>query len=137
MVKEMQRHILQQDRLLHVDFIRISMEEEIEVNVPLNFVGEAAGVGVGGILQVLAREVSVKCLPANIPEQIEVDISSLQIGDGISAGELQLPNGVSLLTAPEELLVQVLAPEAEEVPAAGEEAEGAAPGVPENEEAEE
>ena len=126
MLKEIQRHLFHQDRLLHVDFIRISMEDEIEVNVPLNFTGEAAGVAEGGILQVLAREVSIKCLPGNIPEFIEADISALQIGDGLTAGTLQLPEGVTLLSAPEEVLVQVLVPEAEEVPAAAEEAEGAA-----------
>lgn len=114
MLKEIQRHLLQQDRLLHVDFIRISMEDEIEVDVPLNFTGEAAGAEEGGILQFLLREVSVKCLPGNIPELIEVDISPLHIGEGISAGTLTLPEGVTLLTGPEETLVQVLAPEAEE-----------------------
>ena len=81
MLKEIQRHLLQQDRLLHVDFIRISMEDEIEVEVPLNFTGEAAGAEEGGILQFLLREVSVKCLPGNIPELIEVDISPLHIGE--------------------------------------------------------
>lgn len=114
MIKEIQRHLWQQNRLLHVDFIRISMEDEIEVEVPLNFIGEAAGVEEGGILQILLREVSVKCLPGNIPEPIEVDISKLQIGEGISAGTLTLPEGVTLLTGPEETLVQVLVPEEEE-----------------------
>lgn len=114
MIKEIQRHLWQQNRLLHVDFIRISMEDEIEVEVPLNFIGEAAGVEESGILQILLREVSVKCLPGNIPEPIEVDISKLQIGEGISAGTLTLPEGVTLLTGPEETLVQVLVPEEEE-----------------------
>lgn len=131
MLKEIQRHLFHQDRLLHVDFIRISMEDEIEVNVPLNFTGEAAGVAEGGILQILMREVNIKCLPGNIPEMIEVDISPLQIGEGISAGTLVLPEGVTLLTGPEEILVQVLAPQAEEEeekpPEAAEEAEEAAP----------
>lgn len=114
MLKEIQRHLWQQDRLLHVDFIRISMEDEIEVDIPLNFTGEAAGAAEGGILQFLLREVSVKCLPGNIPELIDVDISGLHIGEGISAGALVLPEGVTLLSGPEEGLVQVLAPEAEE-----------------------
>ncbi|HOB29632.1 MAG: 50S ribosomal protein L25 [Dethiobacteria bacterium] len=114
MLKEIQRHLWQPDYLLHVDFIRISMEDEIEVEVPLNFVGEAAGTAEGGITQILLREVSVKCLPVNIPEIFEVDLSSLEIGDSISAGSLTLPEGVTLLTGPEETLVQVLVPEEEE-----------------------
>lgn len=137
MLKEIQKHLFQQDRLLHVDFIRISMEDEIEVDVPLNFTGEAVGLDEGGILQFLLREVSIKCLPVNIPELIEVDISPLQIGEGISAGTLALPEGVTLLTGPEETLVQVLAPEAEEeeeLPEGEEEIEGeeAAPEEEEN-----
>ncbi len=126
MLKDIQRHLFHQDRLLHVDFIRISMEDEIEVEVPLNFTGEAAGAGEGGILQFVMREVSVKCLPGNIPDLIEVDISALHIGEGIDAGALDLPEGVTLLVSPEETLVQVLAPaaeEEEELPEAGEEAE--------------
>ncbi len=114
MLKEIQRHLWQQDRLLHVDFIRISMEDEIEVEVPLNFVGEAAGTLEGGIIQILLREVSVKCLPVNIPELLEIDLSPLGIGDSISAGSLILPEGVTLLTAPEDALAQVLVPEEEE-----------------------
>ena len=114
MLKEIQRHLLRQEMLLHVDFIRISMEDEIEVDVPLNFTGEAAGVEEGGILQFILREVSVKCLPGNIPELIEVDISSLHIGEGINAAALVLPEGVTLLVEPEETLVQMLAPAAEE-----------------------
>lgn len=114
MLKEIQRHLWQPDRLLHVDFIRISMEDEIEVEVPVNFVGDAAGTAEGGILQFVLREVSVKCLPGNIPELFEVDLSSLEIGDSISAGSLTLPEGVTLLTGPEETLVQVLVPEEEE-----------------------
>ncbi len=114
MLKEIQRHLLQQDRLLHIDFIRISMEDEIEVDVPLNFTGDAAGIEEGGILQYLLREVSIKCLPGNIPELFEVDISSLNIGEGLSASALTLPEGITLLTDPDEALVQMLAPAAEE-----------------------
>ncbi len=124
MLKEIQRHLWRQEMLLHVDFIRISMEDEIEVEVPLSFTGEAAGAAEGGILQFILRVVSVRCLPGNIPELIEVDISSLHIGEGISAAALTLPEGVRLLVDPEETLVQMLAPmeeEEEELPEAEEE----------------
>lgn len=131
MLKEIQRHLWQPDRLLHVDFIRISMEDEIEVEVPLSFTGEAAGVAEGGIIQILLREVSIKCLPGNIPELLEVDLSSLEIGGSLNAGSLELAAGITLLTAPEESLVQILAPEVEveeeEEPAAEGEAGETAP----------
>ena len=124
MLKEIQRHLWRQEMLLHVDFIRISMEDEIEVEIPLSFTGEAAGASEGGILQFILRVVGVRCLPGNIPEFIEVDISSLHIGEGISAAALTLPEGVRLLVDPEETLVQMLAPveeEKEELPDAEEE----------------
>lgn len=132
MLKEIQRHLWQPDHLLHVDFIRISMEDEIEVEVPLNFVGEAAGTVEGGIIQILLREVSVKCLPVNIPELFEVDLSPLKIGESVNGGSLTLPEGVTLLTDPEDPLAQVLAPEEEkeeeELPAGEEDGEAAPEG---------
>lgn len=118
MFKDIERHLIQKDKVMHVDFIRISMTDQIEVAVQLTFTGEPEGVKQGGILQVILREVAVKCLPTDIPETIEVDLSNLNIGESITAGSLSLPPDVELITAPEELLAQVLAPEMEEEPAA-------------------
>ncbi len=114
MFKEIQRDMLYQDRILHVDFIRISMTDKIEVSVPLNFVGEPAGADEGGVLQLVTREVEVKCLPGDIPEQYEIDISSLNIGDSITAETLVLEGDIELITPPDTPLAQVLAPMAEE-----------------------
>lgn len=133
MFKEIQRHIIQKDKLMHVDFIRISMTDKIEVNVQLNFIGEPAGVkDEGGVLQILTREVLVKCLPGDIPETIDVDLSVLAVGDSINVSSINFAEGIELITDPEESLAQVLAPtaaveegeKAEE--AAGEGAEGEA-----------
>jgi len=118
MFKDIERHLIQKDKVMHVDFIRISMTDQIEVAVQLTFTGEPEGVKQGGILQVILREVAVKCLPTDIPETIEVNLSNLNIGESITAGSLSLPPDVELITAPEELLAQVLAPEMEEEPAA-------------------
>ncbi len=114
MFRDIQRDILIQDRILHVDFIRISMSDKIEVAVHLNYVGEPVGTNEGGVLSMVTREVDVKCLPGDIPEQFDVDISELNIGDSIAAESLVLDNDIELLTPPETTLVQVLAPMAEE-----------------------
>lgn len=114
MFKDIQRDILYQDRILHVDFIRISMTDKIEVAVHLNFVGDPAGADEGGVLSMVTREVYVKCLPGDIPEQFDIDISALNIGDSITAEGLVLEGDIELITPPETTLVQVLAPMAEE-----------------------
>jgi large subunit ribosomal protein L25 len=126
MFKDVQRDMLFQDRIIHVDFIRISMTDKIEVSVQLNFVGEPVGTEDGGVLTMVTREVLVKCLPGDIPEQFDIDISALNIGDSITAESMVLEGDVELLTLPETTLVQVLAPMAEEElePSAEEEAEG-------------
>jgi len=114
MFKDIQRDILYQDRILHVDFIRISMTDKIEVAVHLNFIGEAAGAAEGGVVSMVIREVDVKCLPGDIPEQFDVDISGLNIGDSITAESLVLEGEIELITPLDTTLVQVLAPMAQE-----------------------
>lgn len=114
MFKEVQRDMLFQDQIIHVDFVRISMTDKIEVLVQLNFVGEPVGIDEGGVLTMVIREVLVKCLPGDIPEQFDIDISALNIGDSITAESIVLEGDVELLTLPETTLVQVLAPMAEE-----------------------
>ncbi len=116
MFKDVQRDILVSERLLHVDFIRISLTEKILANVPLQTVGDSPGVKEGGVIQVLKRDVEINCLPSSIPDSLEVDVSSLNIGDSLVAKDLILPEDIELLTDPEETLVLVLAPaQAEEV----------------------
>ncbi len=129
MFKEIQRHIIHKDRLLHVDFIRISMTDKIDVSVHLNFIGDPVGVEEGGVLQLLTREVMLKCLPGDIPEAIDVDLSGLAIGDSITADSIQIGEDVELITLPEEPLAQVLAPVMEEEEPAEEEAEEAEEGA--------
>ncbi len=137
MFRDIQRDILVQDRILHVDFIRISMTDKIEVSVHLNFVGEPVGTEEGGALSMVTRVVDVKCLPGDIPEQFDIDISALNIGDSITAESLVLGDDIELITPPDTTLAQVLAPMAEEElePAVEEELEeGEEPAVEEGEE---
>lgn len=114
MFKEIQRDIIYQDRILHVDFIRISMTDKIEVAVNLNFIGEPVGIEEGGVLALVQRDVLVKCLPGDIPEQFDVDIAALNIGDTVTAESLVLEEDIELMTPLEAVLAQVLAPMAEE-----------------------
>lgn len=114
MFKDIQRDILYQDRILHVDFIRISMTDKIEVAVHLNFINEPAGIEEGGVLSLVSREVQVKCLPGDIPEQFDVDISGLNIGDSVTADSLVLEGELELITSDDTVLAQLLAPMAEE-----------------------
>jgi large subunit ribosomal protein L25 len=116
MFKDIQRDIIYQDRIIHVDFIRISMTDKIEVAVTLNFIGEPAGLSEGGVLSMVSREVTIKCLPGDIPEHFDIDISALNIGDSLAADALDIDEKFELITLPETVLVQVLAPMAEEVP---------------------
>jgi large subunit ribosomal protein L25 len=116
MFKDIQRDIIYQDRIIHVDFIRISMTDKIEVAVTLNFIGEPAGLDEGGVLSMVSREVTIKCLPGDIPEHFDIDISALNIGDSLAADALDIDEKFELITLPETVLVQVLAPMAEEAP---------------------
>jgi large subunit ribosomal protein L25 len=109
---------------LHADFLAISMERPIEVEVPVEVAGVAQGVkDEGGILDQILREIRVRCLPVAIPDRIGLDVSSLDIGDVLHVSDLPIPEGVELLTDREQAVVMVAAPAVEEVAApVGEEA---------------
>jgi large subunit ribosomal protein L25 len=117
-----------QGNLLHADFIRVKMDEVIEVSVPLKIVGEAVGVKVdGGILEHVTRSVDVSCLPNNIPEHIDIDVTDLKIGDTVKVSDLQVIDRYTILTDPGQTLVVCAAPTKEETAeAAPEEGEEAA-----------
>ncbi len=122
MIKDVQRDILIQERLLHIDFIRISLTEKILVNVPLNYTGDSPGVKDGGVLQIIRREAEVHCLPTAIPDMLDVDVSALEIGENLLVKDIPLPEGVEMKLDPEDPVVQVLSPSMPEEEAAGEEA---------------
>lgn len=119
--------------VLHVDFQRVSKDEEIHMRVPLHFINAEIAPGVklgGGIVSHVLTEVEIVCLPADLPESIDVDLSSLQVGDSVHLSELKLPQGIEvpLLTRGDDPVVAtVLIPretpvEEEAVEAIGEEA---------------
>jgi len=97
------------DTVLHVDLGRIRLDKKLQVKVPVHTVGEADGVKTqGGLLEIVHREVSIECLPKDIPANIEVDIEHLLIGENLRAGQLPLPDGVDLLSRPETVICHVV-----------------------------
>ena len=115
-VKEEQRDFVS-SRVTHVDFKRISLKEKIEVKVPLIAKGTSVGVKQGGgSLDHHLWELDIVCLPTDIPEEIKVDVSALEIGDAIHVRDIQLPAGVLTKHDPETVVFSVVPPMREEEP---------------------
>jgi large subunit ribosomal protein L25 len=125
LVKELQRDPLSK-HYLHADLYAVDLEQTIEVAVPIHVTGSAPGVTNGGILDQALRELQVECLPRAIPEQIVVDVSSLEIGMSLHVRDLTLPEGVKLVSDADLSVVSVVVPAAEEAAAAATPAEGEA-----------
>lgn len=118
------------NEIIHLDLLRIRLDEVISVSVPVKIVGTAPGVEEGGIQEVLRNEIQVKCLPTNIPESIEVDVSELGVQQALHLSDVTLPEGVELDDEPEYTVVSIVlkAAEPEPEPEAEEGEEGAAEG---------
>ena len=126
MIKDLQQDRLR-NRFVHVDFLKISLKDRIQTEVWLQVVGEEAISKQGLLLQQQIRAVLVECLPTEIPNAIEVNVADLTAGDSVTVGQLQVPEGVTVLADPDEVICSVIVPRAETVedePEAGEEAEG-------------
>jgi len=119
LVKEMQFHPITGE-ILHADFYEVDLAAKIRAKVPLHFVGKAAGVVRGGILQPVVREIEVECLPMEIPEFFNVDVTPLDIGHSLHVAELQMPEGVAATYETNLTLVTVVPPTVEEAPAPAE-----------------
>lgn len=117
LVKDMQYHPISGE-VIHADLYEVDLTAKITVHVPLHFVGKAAGVVRGGILQPIEREIEVECLPLDIPEYFNVDVSGLDIGDSAHIEDLVMPEGVTAIYESNLALVAVVPPTVEEAPAA-------------------
>ena len=115
LVKDMQYHPISGE-VIHADLYEVDLTARIQVRVPLHFVGKAAGVTRGGILQPIVREIEVECLPLDIPEFFNVDVSALDIGDSVHVEELAMPEGVTAVSETNFALVSVVTPTVEEAP---------------------
>ncbi len=112
-------------KYLHIDFREISLNEEIVVNVPVKVTGKSKGVERGGFLQVVRYELKISSLPADIPDEIQIDVTDLDIGDSIHIEDLVLGDRIRLLADDVLTVVTVVAPslKEEEIPEEKEEAE--------------
>jgi large subunit ribosomal protein L25 len=108
-------------QLLHADFYRVAMDRVIQVAIPVIVKGEPKGVKQqGGILEFIRREIEIECLPGDIPEHVEVDVSELMLHQGIRVRDLPVSPKWKALSEPEMMLVHVIMPKAEEAPATAE-----------------
>jgi large subunit ribosomal protein L25 len=116
MVQEVQ-HSPVGGEVLHVDFHAVSMDEKIEADIPIEATGTANGVkNFGGLLEQSLRELTVECLPRDLPDRITVDVAHLNIGDSIHVRDIKLPEGVTAEVQAELTVFSVLAPTVEEEP---------------------
>ncbi|MBX5464259.1 MAG: 50S ribosomal protein L25 [Clostridia bacterium] len=130
MVAEVQRHPVS-GQPLHLDLHRVALDRPVRADVPLVVVGEEGLQKRHGIVERLLDDLEVEALPARLPEEIRVDVSALEPGTTLTAGDLQLPEGVRRITPAEEAVLTIALPQAEEAGATGGEAaegEGAAGG---------
>ncbi len=97
-------------RLIHVDFAPVNMRERIEVTVPLHVLGESPGAEEGGVLQQVAYEVQIESLPGDIPQELTLDVSDLGMNENLTLADVALPEGVTLISDPEEVAATVTAP---------------------------
>jgi large subunit ribosomal protein L25 len=132
MAREIQRdHV--RGQYLHVDFLEVRRDEKVTVDVPVHLVGESAGVKAGGVLEHHLWELKIECLPQDLPDAIEADISALNVNDSLHVSDIVVPEVCTVLTPLEEIVASVVPPQAREVEevegvegeAAAEEGEGA------------
>jgi large subunit ribosomal protein L25 len=127
MMKEYQLDPVTHD-LLHADFYQLAMDREITVTVPIVLRGEAKGVKLqGGLVDFVTRDIEVQCLPTNIPEHIDVDVSELMLNQAIRLRDVAPDPNWKAVTDLDTMIVHVVMPKAEESAAATTEAAAAAP----------
>ena len=131
LIKSVQHHPVD-DHPIHVDFLRVRMDETIETTVRVTLIGTCKGIkDQGGVVDQLLREIEIECLPGDLPNMIEADVTELLIGDALHVSDLELPEKVKCLTPADRAVVHVMAPRIiEEVEVEAEEVEVEAEGEP-------
>ena len=105
LIKELQEDKIR-DRILHIDFVEVKRGEDLQTSVPLSILGEAEGVKTqGGILEVLANDIEIRCRPSNLPSAIEIDISNLGLGENLQIKDLAEMDGVTYTSPDDTILV--------------------------------
>ncbi len=108
------------DKIVHFDLYGLTKGEMIELEVPVQFIGSAIGVKEGGIVQQLLHKLDIECLPKDIPQHLEVNITELKLGDAIHVKDLNFEN-ITILNSEDTVIVAVTHPKVEKEPVAGEE----------------
>lgn len=114
MIKELQTHPVSHQPL-HIDFYEISMTRKIRVNVPIVTTGKSAGEELGGVVQIVRRELEVLCLPGAIPDSIPLDISNLQIGDAVHVEDISVEGDIEISAETNFTVLTITTPKVEEV----------------------
>lgn len=109
MLKDIQRNKIRGD-VQHIDFYAVDLEHKLTASVPIHLHGEPAGIKAGGVLQHQAREIEVRCLPAEIPQGFSLDISAMNIGDSRTVADLSVTGNIEILAPETEVIVSILAP---------------------------
>ncbi|MDQ7032632.1 MAG: 50S ribosomal protein L25 [Desulfonauticus sp.] len=102
------------EQIVHIDFYGPNLREEVEMLIPIKIIGKAKGVEKGGVLEVFREELEVKCLPLNIPEHIEIDVTDLDINQNLHIDEIPFPEGIRPIFEENFAVVGVVEPEKEE-----------------------
>jgi large subunit ribosomal protein L25 len=105
-IKDIQIHPLTR-QIIHIDFYEISMDHKLTVDVPIHFEGTPEGIGLGGELQIMKKEISISCLPSILPDHIAVDISGLKVGEALRIRDLPLTEGMTVLESEDTILAMV------------------------------
>jgi large subunit ribosomal protein L25 len=97
-------------RYIHIDFLAVRRDEKIKMTIEIHEIGEAPGVKTGGVIEHHLREVDIECLPGDVPEQLVVDISELELGDMLRVSDIPVPDGVTIMTDLETPVISVVTP---------------------------
>lgn len=126
MIKALQRHPVT-ERLVHVDFLRVDLDKTVRVNVPIRLIGIPEGVKTeGGLLEFVLRQVEVECLPADIPDRLDIDVSGLHLNQNLAVKDLPVKERVEILDDPDAIVCVVAMPKEEAAPVVEEAAATAA-----------
>lgn len=109
LVKEVQHHPVR-GHVIHADMFRIDLSKKISTIVPINLIGQSKGVVEGGVLDFQCREVEIECLALDVPEQLDLDVATLDIGHSLHVSDLKAPENVEILTPGDRAVVAVHAP---------------------------
>ena len=96
--------------LIHLDFLEVESGKALRTEIPIKIVGDSKGIRKGGILEEFIKEIEIECLPKDLPEYIEIDITDLDVGDSFHVGDLKVKEGIKILSNPEQVILTIGSP---------------------------